>query len=357
MLLSGVTTSLIIGMLVAVSLTALFELPKAPFWLQVSCPLLYCAAALFAPSIVVFLPLAAGDLMRLRPLGIRASWLATLILLLVFPWRLDTEIFILIAASGFCFLGCLLSWRTMLIAKQQVSSYDERDKLAKASYELELRNRDLLERHDLERELATLNERSRIAREIHDNVGHLLTRSILQIKALAVVHASDTQLTAELEHVGSTLDSAFETVRKSVHNLHEEASNLQAQLEALALEDEGLVIELEYRSAEPPFRVSAAVLSIVREALSNTQRHSNATTVVVSIIEFPGLYQLVVRDNGSCPPSRVKVGKAGGMGLVSMEERTRALGGTLRTSFDKGFKVLVTIPKEEVVKEERQCAL
>ncbi len=60
---------------------------------------------------------------------------------------------------------------------------------------------------------AVLAERARIAREIHDNVGHLLTRSVLQMEALAVTHEDDPALAKELAAVGATLHEALGTVR------------------------------------------------------------------------------------------------------------------------------------------------
>jgi len=353
MVLTGVNTPAIIGMLAAISLTALFELPKLPRWAQLATPLLYCLITLAVPGFVLFLPLAAGDLFRLRPTWLRAAWAVPLLVLFLMPGLLTLEPFFLIATLCFCLLSCLLSWRTERILQQQEAAHIERDRLAQASYSLEMRNRDLLERQELELELATLGERSRIAREIHDNVGHLLTRSILQTKALAVVHKDDEKLTGELKQVSDTLDTAFQTVRLSVHNLYEESSSLRSQLEALTLREKGIDIALEYRAQDIPPKVATSILAIAREALSNTQRHSDATKVQISVVEFPALYQLIVCDNGSRDPGPLDGMRVEGLGLMSMEERTRALGGIFRTSYDRGFKVLASIPKGET---EQPCA-
>ena len=79
----------------------------------------------------------------------------------------------------------------------------QEDRLALAE-----RTRDLAERQDLEVSCAVLAERARIAREIHDNVGHLLTRSVLQMEALAVTHEDDPALAKELAAPPSTRPSA-----------------------------------------------------------------------------------------------------------------------------------------------------
>ena len=85
----------------------------------------------------------------------------------------------------------LLSLRTAQLEREQERMRRTRDKLQERALALEARNRDLADRQDYEVELATLAERARIAREIHDNVGHQLTRASLQTEALRVVHANE----------------------------------------------------------------------------------------------------------------------------------------------------------------------
>lgn len=70
--------------------------------------------------------------------------------------------------------------------------------------------------------LATLNERNRIAREIHDNVGHLLSRSLLQVGALQVVNRDET-VRQGLDTMRDTLSGAMDSIRRSVHDLHDES--------------------------------------------------------------------------------------------------------------------------------------
>ena len=96
--------------------------------------------------------------------------------------------------------------------------------------------------------------------------------------------------------------------------------------------------------------VAYGVVAVVREALSNVAKHSDATRVDVSVIEYPALYQLIVQDNGSRDGARstaVDVPTAqAGIGLQTMEERVSSLGGRLRTGYRKGFRVFATVPKE-----------
>ena len=95
-------------------------------------------------------------------------------------------------------------------------------------------------------------ERGRIAREIHDNVGHLLTRSIMQVEALQVVHRDDERVRSELAQVGATLHEAMSTVRASVHDLHDDAFDLETQLREAADAFTTLAVDIDYRASDVP---------------------------------------------------------------------------------------------------------
>ncbi len=388
-----VSTGLVMTALIAISLAALGELEWLPAPLRWLLPLAYVTGCLLQPVGLAFLPLVAYDCFRLRwsldpaPAWIgpvRFSWALPLIVEGIGRAQTAALAWALMAA-----LACLLAWRTVRDGQRLRLYRARRDELSQAAQALERRNRDLEERQSMELRLATLSERGRIAREIHDNVGHLLTRGVLQVEALQVVHADDPALSAQLADVSWTLNQAFATVRQSVHDLRDEAFDLPAQLAGLveqvrglprppgdpaapgpaigpaggpaigpagvtdqarpAVAIPGLAIDLTCDLGDPPPpAVSNAVLAIVREALANTLRHSDATSVRVSLVEYAGFYQLVVHDDGRTPPApagRAEPGVPSGMGLDAMAERVRGLGGVLRTSWQPGFKVYVSIPK------------
>ena len=93
-----------------------------------------------------------------------------------------------------------------------------------------------------------------------------------------------------------------------------------------------------------PLELKYCLIAIVREALSNIMRHSNATAAQVSAVEFPGFYQMIVQDNGT----RQAAGDRAGIGLRNMEERLAAFHGNLTVSRKNGFRLFITIPKEDV---------
>ena len=206
---------------------------------------------------------------------------------------------------------------------------------------LERKNRDLMEKQDYEVKLATLAERNRIAREIHDNVGHMLTRSLLQIGALRVTHNDDDMLIGELEQIKGTLSGAMDSIRNSVHDLHDESVDLKSQLEMMAGGFEFCPVKLRYDAGELPIEMKYCFAAIIKEALSNIARHSDASAASVTVIEHPAFCQLLVSDNGTAKSS----GDMRGIGLQNMAERVEALGGVFRTEHGKGFRIFASIPK------------
>ena len=127
----------------------------------------------------------------------------------------------------------LLYGRTRRLNELEQEYKRARDDSRELTLMLEKKNQDLLEKQDTEVYLATLKERNRIAREIHDNVGHMLSRSILMVGALKTVN-QDENLKVPMELLDQTLNEAMTNVRQSVHDLHDESVNLKEVMESLA---------------------------------------------------------------------------------------------------------------------------
>ncbi len=324
------------GFLVALAVAALGEVLLRPWRLAVAAG--YLVATVAWPVLVAFLPLVAYDLVRDELWPVRFAWAVPLAAAMrawdSLPW---------ITVLLFCTVSTVLARRTTSLAAEREHYRRLRDDTHEASLSLEARNRDLQEARDLSAQVATLAERGRIAREIHDNVGHLLTRGIMQVEALKVVHASEPSLVSEYDAVSQTLDEAMKTVRASVHDLRDNAADprvlMQSALDGCGIEQTELVYEVD----ELPANVARCFVAIVREAATNTMRHSDATRIEVQVREYPGLFQLVVQDNGSGGIASSPAGA--GMGLQTMDDRVRALGGTLRTEYRDGFRVFASIPR------------
>ncbi len=191
--------------------------------------------------------------------------------------------------------------------------------------------------------VATLNERNRIAREIHDNVGHLLSSSILQVGALMVL-CTDEEFKKKIIAVKDTLSQAMESVRKNVHGLYDESIVLYTEIRTILCNFTFCPVTFDYEiESDPDRNLKYAFIAVVREELSNVIRHSNATAVNITFCEHPALYQLIIKDNGS----GAKVGERsdGGIGLANIADRISALGGILNINDENGFKIFISVPK------------
>ena len=317
----------------------------------------YIMVAVFVPSFVPFAPLALYDIARrVRrehgwvALGAGAIFVCALVAY-AHAGALPTRALLLTAILSVA--ATLLSLRTAQLEREQERMRRTRDELQERALALEARNRDLADRQDYEVELATLAERARIAREIHDNVGHQLTRASLQTEALRVVHANEAGVAADFADVKRTVDEALQLVRSSVHALNDNAANLSVQLERIvegARSDGGPQIELEVLAEHAPANVANCFAAVLREALSNTMRHACAQTVTVRCMEHPSFYQLIVTDDGAGGVQASSRGTAEGMGLGSMRERVEALGGTFTAgprAGASGWRVFATVPKQQ----------
>lgn len=317
----------------------------------------YIIAAVFVPPFVPFTPLALYDIARhVRrerawvALGIGAAFAFAL----VADLRADAlTARTLLLTAILSVAATLLSLRTAQLEREQQRMRHIRDELQERALVLEARNRDLADRQDYEVELATLAERARIAREIHDNVGHQLTRASLQTEALRVVHADEPRVAADFADVKRTVDEALQLVRTSVHALNDNAVDLSVQLERIvegARSDGGPQIELEVMTEHAPANVANCFAAVLREALSNTMRHACAQTVTVRCMEHPSFYQLIVTDDGAGGVQASSRGAAEGMGLASMRERIEALDGTFSAgprAGASGWRVFATVPKQQ----------
>lgn len=339
------STETVIGALLAITATAFYEAAhdKTPW--RATFPLAFAAATIAFPVFAAFLSLAAYDCLREDGWVHRLAWMVALPFACIW-WPMTGMASICLS----CALACLLSWRTNALLREREDSRRTRDNLQEASLAIEAKSQSLQASQDMQVRLATLTERGRIAREIHDNVGHLLTRAIMQVEAMQVVHTDDPRTKADFNDVGITLHEAMDEVRASVHDLRDESLDIRGQLQE-ALEGCGIGrTHLKYQVDDVPANVGYCFVAVVREALSNTVRHTDATSVEVTAVEHPGLYQLAISDNGSRPPVMTS---ENGMGLATMESRVRTLGGTFRTEYREGFRVFASIPKTHATQETK----
>jgi signal transduction histidine kinase len=200
-------------------------------------------------------------------------------------------------------------------------------------------------------ELATTRERNRLAREIHDGVGHYLTVIKVQLDAATALLSSDPQRAAESVAKAARLASeALDDVRRSVGTLrNDERPPLADMLRQLAA-DATPVPALKIEGAPRLLGASAehALYRAAQEGLTNLRKHADATAVTLTLdYRDSGHVRLTLADNGRGipgPTSNAMNGTA--YGLRGLRERIEILGGTLTAANQRegGFALSVEVP-------------
>ncbi len=200
-------------------------------------------------------------------------------------------------------------------------------------------------------ELATLEERNRIAREIHDSLGHLLVGLNIQMEtALALWEEQPDRAFAFLTRAKQLGSDALEATRQSVADLRYDpmaGRSLEAAIADLAARffettavQPTCLIQLD---PPPSSRVSSVLYRIVQEGLTNICKHAQATAVSIQLQSGPDGLFLVLQDNGQGFDPQAN---RSGFGLQGMQERITALGGDLTICSDPGSGccIRVTLP-------------
>jgi signal transduction histidine kinase len=195
-------------------------------------------------------------------------------------------------------------------------------------------------------ELATVTERNRLARDIHDSLGHHLTVIAVQLEKVEAFRQRDPAAADQaLADARLSTKYALEEVRQSVGALHD-AGNFAlgiALRRLVAGLDGRLAVELDVEGDERPF-TGPALLALYRaaqEGLTNARRHAGATRVTVRVRLAEDAASLTVTDDG-----RGLGGAEPGFGLRGMEERVRSVGGSLviGSGPGQGTRLVASVP-------------
>lgn len=241
-------------------------------------------------------------------------------------------------------LAMFILYMTILIQGE----YQERARIQLLYEQLETANKQLKE-YALEAERnAETRERNRLAREIHDTLGHTLTGIVTGIDAcITILDYSPEAARGQLEKIGNVARQGITDVRRSVKKLRPDA------LEKLSLE-EALQTMLDNMASASGVRIffenqvhplkfhedeEEAVYRVIQEASTNAVRHGHAGEIRICIAKKDQWLTVQVEDNG-CGCGQVEKG----FGLKHMEERLKLLGGKLFWDGKKGFIIRAEIP-------------
>lgn len=221
-------------------------------------------------------------------------------------------------------------------------------------------------------------ERQRIARELHDDTGQLLTLLLIRLKLLESQPGAEP-LEDQITELRGLVSGAIDRVRQLALNLRPPSLDQLGLLPALRslvstyTANTHIAVKLEL--PREPVRLSPertiAVYRIAQEALTNIAKHAGAHTVMMTVQVLGDTLELHVRDDGygfdpvalTRPAQRTSAGGAGGyaeaggpgVGLFGMEERARLAGGTLRihSTVGHGTFVHLTVPLDAKPEQER----
>lgn len=345
----------VVALLVSITasgITHAFE-ERPHIWLLLACVTVGIA---FDFSAMCALPLVAHDLIRLIAFQ-RAPVGAAVVLglpviahgrfllsdpALVNSPALGGRYFLLVAVSA---LTGLLALRASQTERIQGELYTVHDDLQEKMHDLRDANAGLLAAQEHEGDAIILAERARIARDIHDGVGHRLTGLLFRVRALQVIHRDDGDVVGELEELAGGLEESLDSMRSSVHALSDEGQDLATLLNVLgnhsALKQVHVNCSVE---SVPPPEVRRTILAVVKEALTNAARHGDARTAHVNVVEHPAFWQLTISNDGLPGPDHIER-KSSGLGLSSMTDRIEGLGGKIRITSRPAFSIFATIPK------------
>ncbi len=210
-----------------------------------------------------------------------------------------------------------------------------------------------LQSADLNRQSAVLEERNRIAREIHDTLAQTFVGILLKLRvAERIADQRPAEARALIDHVRDLAQEGLAQARRSVWALQPDADEYRDVLEALRRVTDRVAASADVRAEvyvqgtprDLPPDVGMGLARIGEEAMTNALRHGQATMLVVDLTFGADHVSLRIQDNGSgFDPARED---SGGFGLISMQQRADRLGGQMAIVSQPGLgaEVSVTVP-------------
>lgn len=269
------------------------------------------------------------------------------------PWEsfltaysVSTQAFLKTALSVFSSMNLVLFilYMTMLIQGE----YRERERIQVLNEQLEEANRKLKEYAAEAEKNAEIRERNRLAREIHDTLGHALTGIVAGIDAcLTMIDISPEATRQQLAKIGDVARQGMTDVRRSVKKLRPDALEKMDLENAIVkmLKDTGAAsgADIQFHNQVKPLKFhedeEEVIYRVVQEATTNAIRHGHADEIGISISMAEQWLTICIKDNGiGCSDVQE------GFGLKHMKERIHLLEGTLEYGGKDGFYIIARIP-------------
>ena len=294
----------------------------------------YPAGPIWLPLIVAYFTAAARGYRLAAAITAAAGFV-------VFPW-LD-YVFRNARPPSAIFLGALAAWLLVVLGAAEIVRI-RRERAAEAA---RIRQEEQLRRAS--------EERLRIARELHDAIGHHL--SLINVQSGVALHLGDElpeQARDSFSAIKHASKEALRELRSVLSVLRQDEPAPRSPTPAIARLDDlvsqaaaaGLTVHTQIDGAARalPFSVDVAAYRIVQEALTNVTRHAGPATAIVRVSYAERDLAIQVDDDGAGPPPDPHAGN--GKGIIGMRERVAALGGELQAGPGPGggFRVRARLP-------------
>ena len=227
-------------------------------------------------------------------------------------------------------------------AQQTKEEKENKDKLYR---ELLDTHKQLKEYTDELKRLSAIEERNRIARDIHDTLGHNMTALIMQLQMAE--HYTKSDLEKSTEMLNSSLNTAKESltkIREVVETLRGKETSPEMAIKTLVeefSEKTGAEIELKIEGEmSNNYGVNSAIYHIVQEGMTNAIRHGNASKIWINLTYSNENTKFSIKDNGAGAVAFIE-----GFGLKGIRERVESFGGNVEYKSQDGFVIDGIIPR------------
>ncbi len=256
---------------------------------------------------------------------------------------------------GFIMNSAIIIGITSLLRFQrenQVSVTELNRRLDEATLELAQTNMKLQEYAISAEQEAMLNERKRVAREVHDTLAYTLTNLVMMMEAAVdLIHKNSPKITEHLELARQQANEGLNEVRLALHALRPvqltDLNGLAAICRLVKAFEKASQIKVELELGDAPLNFGAeanlVVFRLVQEGMTNALRHGRATLITVSLARVKDGLSITIKDNGL---GSGNTAPTTGYGLVGMRERLEKLGGKLEvfSYIGEGFTLVAWLP-------------
>lgn len=268
---------------------------------------------------------------------------AFILLVTIFLYKSILPEYILVS-----FMGCVIYNISVFSYKKMERLKNQNDELRKSIYSLYNKIHKNTEYEKQVKYTAQLEERNKISQKIHDNIGHVISGSLMQLEAAKILIDKNSEHAKKLiQNTIDVLRDGYESIRIALNTMKPTTEQMGINRIKLMVDEFSAKsnIDVSFVYSGPIDKITYfkwnVIFENIKEALTNVLKHSKATKVTVSINVLNKFIKIEVKDNGIGATIIKK-----GLGLEGIEERSESIGGKVIIDGSNGFSVIVLLPLE-----------